>query len=217
MSRTVSRGTCSVRPGNTALRLELYPLYHAFVSNANLQSVMMEVAHEHPEMARFDPQMMLGLAEEVYGMSCEAQAAEGRIRKDSSAMVTELKKLNELYKWPLLQKTAADWAPMVRSFFFDKEGQLLGDRPLYGTMQDDDLIKSRLSIATDQQRCPTAEIPLLGWPMQGPAPGPPTFAAPMPLRPEPNMGVRGRAPGAVWAPERLVPGQIGTQLCSNRR
>ena len=215
MSRTVNRGTCSTRPGNSFLRLEMYPLYHAFVSEANLMNIMMEVAHEHPEMSRFDQQMMRTLAEEVYGMSSDAQAAEGAIRKDNSLLIEHLKALNKMYRWPFLQKIAADWAPMVRAYFFDKEGQLMGDRPLYGNMQDDDLVRSRMGIATNQQRCPTSEIPLASWPVVQASNAPPTFATPVPLRPEPPIGPRGNAPGAIWKPDRAAPGPVATRLCAN--
>lgn len=220
MSRTISRGTCSTRPGNDALSLELYPLYHAFVSAANLRSVMMDIAEEHKELGRFDPQMMRTVAEEVYGMSGDAQAAEGLVRRDSALLAPHLKELNTMYKWPLLQKIAADWAPVVRYHFMGKEGELLGCRPLYGAGEAEgmtsELIMRRLGDATNQQRCPTAEIPLTRWPLQAPS-GPPTFAAPMPLRPNIAMGPRGNAPGLVGGGrERLVPGPVATQLCSQR-
>lgn len=220
MSRTVNRGTCSARPGNDALSLEMYPLYHAFTSASNLHNVMMSVAHDHPDLSRFDGQMMRVLAEDTYSMSAAAQAAEGRVRKDTSLLAPSLKDLNTLYTWPLLQKIAADWAPLVRSNFLNEEGKQLGERQLYTSITDtgmtDELIRSRLAIATDQQRCPTAEVPLTRWPVQGAASAPPTFATPMPLRAPVTLGPRGNAPGLMHRPERLLPGPTATQLCANR-
>ncbi|KAK9816136.1 hypothetical protein WJX74_006931 [Apatococcus lobatus] len=224
MSRTISRGTCSVRPGNDELSLALYPIYHAFTSATNLHDVMLDVAHDHSTMARFDPQMMRALAEEVYGMSEGAQAAEGRVRRDNSLLAGEVKALNAAYRWPLLRRIAADWAPMVRGAFLDREGQLLGDRALYGAAQEtsgtgamsDELIRSRLGIATDQQRCPTAEIPMTRWPVQAAAGTPPTLAAQaaLPARPQPPMGQRGTAPGFLSKTERVLPGPVAVALCT---
>ncbi len=220
MSRTISRGTCSARPGNDELSLALYPIYHAFTSASNLHDVMMEAANDEPGLARFDGQMMRALAEEVYGMSATAQAAEGRVRRDGGLLAGEVRALNAAYRWPLLRRIAADWAPMVRRAFLDREGQLMGDRPVYGAAMEtsgegamsDELVRSRLGIATDQQRCPTAEIPMTRWPLQAAAAAPPTFD--LPARPQPPLGQRGTAPGLVGGAGRVVPGPVAVQLCT---
>lgn len=227
MSRSLNRGTCSARPGNDDLSLELYPIYHAFTSAANLTKVMMEVANDNPQIARFDGMFMRTLAEEMYASSTRAQSSEGRVRKDNSLLTGEVQALNEMYKWPLLQQMAADWAPTVRYDFLYKEGELLGSRPIYGAGKeeglDENLIQSRLGIMTDQARCHTAEIDLTRWPVQAATASPPTFARanPLPLlpnRPEPQLGLRGKAPGAVQAPtERLMPGHMAVDLCTQRQ
>lgn len=227
MSRTINRGTCSTRPGNDDLSLELYPVYHAFTSAANLSKVMLELANDHPEISRFDAMFMRTLAEEVYAGSTQAQSAEGRVRKNNALLGGEVQALNEMYKWPLLRQMAADWAPTVRHEFLYKEGELLGSRPIYGagkeTGLDENLIQSRLGIMTNQGRCHTSEIPLTSWPLHDPASAPPTFANPNPLpllpnRPDPQLGVRGNAPGVMQAqPERLMPGPMALELCTQRQ
>lgn len=232
MSRTVNRGTCSTRPGNEDLSQELYPIYHAFTSPSNLSKVMMDLANEHPEMSRFDGMLMRTLAEKTYTGSNHAQAAEGRVRKDLSLLQGEVNALNALYKWPLLQQMAADWAPDVRHHFLYKEGELLGSRPIYGSGGDaplsENLIRSRLGMMTDQRRCVAAEVPLDRWPAQDPPGAPPTFARPNPLpllpnRPDPQLGTRAGAPGAIRrgpsdsgaTTQRVVPGMAAVQLCTH--
>lgn len=213
-----------MRPGNDELSLALYPIYHAFTSPTNLHDIMMDVANDQPPLGKFDPQMMKALAEEVYGMSAGAQAAEGTVRRDNALLAGEVRALNAAYRWPLLQRIAADWAPMVRRAFLDKEGQLLGDRALYGAALEtsgegamsDELIRSRLGLATDQQRCPTAEIPLDRWPVTAAAAAPPTLNghASLPARPHPPIGQRGAAPGLLGGHERVLPGPVAVALCT---
>lgn len=219
MSRDISRGSCNIRPGNDELSLALYPLYHAFTSPSNLADVMYEIAHDHSDFSRFDGQLMRNLAEDIYMQSSDAQSAEGRIRKDNSLLKGELKRLNTMYKWPLVRQMAADWAPMVRYDFLWEEGKRLGSKPLYGAGKehgmDDELLRSRLGYVTNQQRCHTSEINLASWPIQSGSAL--ATATPLPLRPEPPMGVRGKAPGLVNArTQRLLPGQVATELCTQR-
>lgn len=225
MSRTISRGTCSVRPGNQDLSYELYPIYHAFVSPANLTNIMKDIAYDHPEISRFDPQLMRNLAEEVYANNSAAQAAEGRVRKSNALLAGEVKRLNEVYKWPLLRQMAADWAPAVRYDFLYKEGELLGSRPIYSAGKEegmgDDLIQNRLALASDPNRCYAAEIPLTRWPVQDAASAPPTFATPnpMPSRGRVDLGARGNAPGRLdMAAQvgRVLPGPVALELSTHR-
>lgn len=220
MSRSVARGTCQTRPGNDALSLEMYPIYHAFLSASNLAKVMQDLALEHREMARFDPQMIRGTAEQTYMQSAAAQAAEGRVRRDASALRREVAALNEALKWPLVRQMAADWAPAVRYDFLYREGELLGSKPLYGAGKeegmDDEMLRSRMGRAT-RERCTSSAIPMTRWPVQEAQAVPPTLQA-LPARPVAPLGPRGNAPGLMAATktvtERVVPGMAAVQLCT---
>ena len=236
-SRIITRGSAFVRPGNDDLALALYPIYFAFRSSSNLTKVMHDLAMEHPECSRFDPLMMEALAEKVYMMSDDARAAEGRVRKDLSALQAAVDKLNALYKHKLVMEIAADWAPVVRYEFMDKEGELLGDRRLYGADKEEGLaeefITNRLGLVTNQWKPRTADISMERWPLR-PADsalsaGRPLQAHWLPARPQALLGDRGRGPGIMdplalaatgntadihSGPERVIPGAPRQELAT---
>lgn len=234
-TRSNTRGHAFVRPGNDDLALAMFPIYHAFRSSSNLSKVMYDLAHENPSLARFDPVQMEALAEKTYMMSAEAQAAEGRVRRDLGRLEGAVRDLNEMYKWKLVRDVAADWAPVVRYEFTEKEGELLGARPLYGAGKEDGLgeefISSRMGLVTNQWKPRAAEISMEQYPLRGTdsalGSGRPVVAHWIPTRAPALLGERGRAPGILdplvlaptgstagisTPPERVVPGTPLQQL-----
>ncbi|KAK9844282.1 hypothetical protein WJX74_000413 [Apatococcus lobatus] len=234
-SRSITRGHAFVRPGNDSLALALFPIYHAFRSTSNLRRVMHDIALEHKDLSRFDPLLMETLAEKTYAMSTEAQADEGRVRSDLGKLQGAVDRLNGLYKWRLVRDIAADWAPLVRYEFFEKEGERLGARPLYGSGKEDGLaeefISNRLGLVTNQWKPRTTDVSMERWPLRGTDPalasGRPVQAHWVPARPPALLGDRGRGPGLLdpvrlaptdntaqitTGPERVVPGAPAEEL-----
>lgn len=236
-TRILARGHIDVRPGNDSLALAMYPIFHAFRSPSNLRRVMHDMALEDKSLARFDPVHMEALAERTYAMSEEAQAAEGRVRNDLGGVQRAVEALNERFRWRLVRDIAADWAPVVRYEFMEKEGELLGSRPLYGSGKEDGLseefITNRLGLVTNQWKPRTADISMERWPAREAtsalAGGRPLQAHWLPARPDALLGDRGLAPGIMdplslrphggmaqvrSGPERVVPGAPREQLAT---